>query len=69
MGRGLMGNRSIKEISLDMKSSVLNLMDATKRSEQAGRDMLLVLIEMSELLKELERSALDQKMPLVRDVF
>lgn len=50
-----MATRSAREISLDMKKSVMKLLDATKRIEHAERDRTLAIVELLNLQKELER--------------
>jgi hypothetical protein len=50
-----MEKRSVQEIALDMKKSILRLLDATKRAEQADRDRTVAIVELLNLQKELQR--------------
>ena len=52
-----MEKRSVEEIALDMKKSILGLLDATKRAGQAERDRTLAIVELLNLQKELQRMA------------
>jgi len=52
-----MEKRSVQEIALDMKKSILRLLDATKRAEAAERDRIIATVDLLNLQKELQRMA------------
>jgi hypothetical protein len=52
-----MATRSVQKISLEMKKSILKLLDASKRVGEAERDRIIAAIELSNLQKELEKMA------------
>jgi len=56
-----MEKRSAREISLDMKKSIMKLLAATKRIEHAERDRTLAIVELINLEKELERKVAEDK--------
>jgi hypothetical protein len=51
--------RTVREITLDLKKTISKLLDATKKAEQAERDIMVAIVELLNLQKEMERSALD----------
>lgn len=46
--------RTVQEITQDMKETILRLLDATKRAEQAERDRKIAIVELLSLQKELK---------------
>lgn len=56
-----MEKRSVREISLEMKKSVLKLLDATKRAESAERDRTIAIVELTNLEKELEQKVAEDE--------
>ena len=49
-----MAKRSVQEISLDMRHSLVKLVDATIKIEQAERERTMAILELLSLQKELE---------------
>jgi len=54
-----MATRSVREISLDMRHSLVKLVDATIRIKRAEKDRTAAIIKLLKLQKEMEKSDLD----------
>ena len=64
-----MEKRCIGEIALDMKKSVLRLLDATKRAGAAERDRTIATVDLLNLQKELQRMAeLQSRFPQLQPI-
>jgi hypothetical protein len=50
-----MATRSVQEISLEMKKSILKLLDASRQAMEAEKERTIATIELSNLQKELEK--------------
>ena len=54
-----MERRTVQEITMDMKESLVKLVDATIRIKKAEKERTTAIIKLLRLQKEMEKSALD----------